>query len=77
MVLAVVLTFQVGRHRSKIKNKEFVMKINGKNITSIKPVCTKNKPCFLNTLSGCSKNDGNPQCKFCNLGNKLIVRVSQ
>lgn len=27
------------------------MKINGKNITSIKPVCTKNKPCLLNTLS--------------------------
>lgn len=51
------------------------MKINGKNITSIKPVCTKNKPCFL--LSGCSKNDGNPQCKFCNLGNKLIVKVAK
>ena len=53
------------------------MKINGKNITSIKPVCTKNKVCALCEMAGYSKNDGNPQCRFCNLGNRLIVRVHQ
>lgn len=45
-----------------------------KKIVSIKPVCTKDKPCDLCAMLGYSKNDNNPQCRFCNLGNKLIVR---
>ena len=44
-------------------------------IISVKPFCTKNKPCLLCSMVGYSKNDGNPQCRFCNLGNKLIVKV--
>lgn len=53
------------------------MKINGKKIVSITPVCTKDKPCDLCAMLGYSKNDNNPQCRFCNLGNKLIVRCEK
>lgn len=52
------------------------MKINGKQVQSIKPICTKDKPCFQCSMAGMQKGGDNPQCLFCNLGNRLIVKVS-
>lgn len=51
------------------------MKINGENVLSIKPFCTKDKPCLLCSMVGYSKGSNNPQCLFCNFSNRLIVRT--
>lgn len=49
------------------------MKIKGKKVVSIKPVCTKEEPCLLCSSLGVKKGES-LQCSFCNMKNKLIVK---
>lgn len=52
------------------------MKINGKQVQSIKPICTKDKPCHFCRMFGVVRNK-DIQCSFCNNKKKLIVRIGQ
>ena len=53
------------------------MKIKGKKVLSIKPVCTNDKPCVFCRMFGYSKSNNNPQRCFCDLGNKIIVKCEK
>lgn len=52
------------------------MKINGKEVVSINPVCSKDNQPILCTSLGVKRNES-IQCKFCNMKNKIIVRCEK
>lgn len=52
------------------------MKINGKKVVSIKPVCSKDNQPILCDLMDLRRNKS-AQSKFCNMKNKIIVRCEK